>query len=137
MWNTLLNSLPHDRYPKIAGKMTDKYNEMTYRSGTMKRFYCTLASACVFTALAGSSHADVLLLDGIAKEPANSTAGVPRPARGMKMGDVENRFGAPQERLSAVGTPGSISQPPISRWVYPTFTVYFENDHVITSVIKH
>ena len=50
------------------------------------------------------------------------------PARGMSMSQVEARYGAPAEKVPAVG------QPPISRWVYPSFTVYFEGHQVIHAV---
>ena len=50
------------------------------------------------------------------------------PVRGMSMTKVESSFGAPAERFAAVG------QPPISRWVYPSFIVYFEYDHVVHTV---
>ncbi|MEO0997462.1 MAG: hypothetical protein AAFX58_08085 [Pseudomonadota bacterium] len=51
-----------------------------------------------------------------------------RPERGMTMKAVERSFGAPETRRSAVG------DPPITRWVYPGFTVYFEYDRVIHAV---
>ncbi len=51
-----------------------------------------------------------------------------RPARGLSMGAVEARFGAPQQRHAAVG------QPPITRWDYPGFSVFFENQTVLHSV---
>lgn len=50
------------------------------------------------------------------------------PGRGMSKAQVESRYGAPSERIAAVG------KPPISRWVYPSFVVYFEYDHVIHAV---
>ena len=50
------------------------------------------------------------------------------PGRGMSMADVEARFGAPQRRKSPVG------DPPITRWEYDGFVVYFEYKHVIHSV---
>jgi hypothetical protein len=50
------------------------------------------------------------------------------PARGMTMARVESAFGAPSNRLAAVG------QPPITRWEYPGFVVYFEHEHVIHTV---
>ena len=52
------------------------------------------------------------------------------PGRGMTMKTVEAKFGAPQERHEAVG------QPPISRWDYPTFSVFFEHEYVIHSVVN-
>jgi hypothetical protein len=52
-----------------------------------------------------------------------------RPARGARMSAIEARYGAPAERYPAVG------QPPITRWDYPGFVVYFENDRVIHAVL--
>jgi hypothetical protein len=50
------------------------------------------------------------------------------PTRGMRMSTVEARFGAPQNRHAAVG------EPPITRWDYPGYSVFFERDRVIHSV---
>jgi hypothetical protein len=54
---------------------------------------------------------------------------IARPSRGMTMHAVETKFGAPQERHAAVG------EPPISRWDYPGFKVFFEKDRVIHAVV--
>lgn len=51
-----------------------------------------------------------------------------RPARGMTMDKVEATYGAPTSRGSPVG------EPPITRWEYPGFVVYFEHQHVIHTV---
>lgn len=77
--------------------------------------------------LGSLAHADVLLLDGI---DAAGPAGGVRPARGMSMDRVEERFGAPVSRGGTVG------EPPISRWEYTDFVVYFEHQHVIHAVTK-
>jgi hypothetical protein len=53
------------------------------------------------------------------------------PGRGMSMETVLQRFGEPTERVPAVGTP------PISRWIYSNFTVYFESEYVIHSVVNN
>jgi len=58
--------------------------------------------------------------------PAEAAAAL--PTRGMSMAQVEARFGAPAEKYAAVG------QPPITRWVYPSFIVYFEYQHVVHTV---
>ncbi len=50
------------------------------------------------------------------------------PGRGMTMEQVEAKFGPPRERLPSVG------DPPITRWVYDDFTVYFEYEYVIDAV---
>lgn len=52
------------------------------------------------------------------------------PGRGEAMSRVEARLGAPIEKHAAVG------QPPITRWDYPGFSVYFEYDHVIHAVAE-
>jgi len=52
------------------------------------------------------------------------------PTRGMTMQGVEERHGAPQEMSPAVG------KPPISRWIYEDFTVYFEANYVLHSVVN-
>lgn len=79
-----------------------------------------LASACV-------AQADVLLLDGVEMSSQTSSS---RPARGMSMARVESAFGTPSDRQAAVG------EPPITRWDYPGFVVYFEYDHVIHAVAR-
>jgi len=65
-----------------------------------------------------------------AQTPAPATGGESpnHPARGMTMARVESAFGAPANRVPAVG------QPPITRWEYPGFVVYFEHNHVIHTV---
>ncbi len=73
--------------------------------------------------------ASLLLGAGLAHaEDAPGQSAAEHPARGMTMTRVESTFGAPSNRLSAVG------QPPITRWEYPGFVVYFENQHVIHTV---
>lgn len=52
-----------------------------------------------------------------------------RPRSGISMVQVSERFGSPAQQLPAVG------DPPISRWIYSNFTVYFESDRVIHSVL--
>jgi hypothetical protein len=53
-----------------------------------------------------------------------------QPARGMSMAKVEATFGEPTHRVVAVGNP------PITRWEYPGFVVYFEHNLVLHSVVK-
>jgi hypothetical protein len=53
---------------------------------------------------------------------------VDRPKRGSTMSEVEKHFGAPVEKHATVG------QPPITRWDYSGFSVFFEHDRVIHSV---
>jgi hypothetical protein len=53
---------------------------------------------------------------------------IDRPARGLTMAAVEAKFGAPQTRHPTVG------KPPITRWDYAGFSVFFEGERVIDAV---
>ena len=53
------------------------------------------------------------------------------PGRGMSMEMVQSRFGEALEKYSAVG------DPPITKWVYKNFTVYFESEFVIHAVVNN
>lgn len=74
-------------------------------------------------ALSTTASADRLLIE---KVEAAQQANLPR--HGLTMDAVQSRFGEPENRVPAVG------EPPITRWVYPEFTVYFEHQYVIDSV---
>ena len=89
-----------------------------------------LARIAFLLALALSvASADTLLIRP-REEPPNSAEGVLRPVRGMAMQVVLERFGEPIRRLPAVG------EPPITRWVYARFTVYFEGDRTLRALVK-
>mgnify|MGYP006367149833 CR=1 FL=1 len=61
--------------------------------------------------------------------------GRPVPSRGMSMDEVRARFGEPVSVAGPVG--GDRPQhPPITRWNYAEFSVYFERSLVIDSVIN-
>ena len=53
------------------------------------------------------------------------------PHKGESKRSVLERFGLADEEHQPVG------QPPITRWDYREFSVYFEYDHVINSVRHH
>jgi len=57
-----------------------------------------------------------------------SFAAVDKPNRGLNMDSVQQRYGEPDDRQAPVG------DPPITRWVYAQFTVYFEHQYVIHAV---
>jgi hypothetical protein len=86
-----------------------------------------IIAAALFAA-APQAQADKLLIERV-----NQEAGMALPARGMRMTEVERRFGAPTQRLDPRG--GQKRQwPSIHRWTYPNFVVYFEKDRVIDAV---
>ncbi|CEA05515.1 hypothetical protein BN1049_02124 [Pseudomonas saudimassiliensis] len=57
--------------------------------------------------------------------------GLSLPQRGAAASTVRQQHGEPVTRHAAVGTP------PISRWDYDGFSVYFEHDKVVHSVRQH
>lgn len=95
----------------------------------MKTAQRLLAAVALSAACALPAQADQLEVPA-AGSPSASPA---MPGRGLHMDVVLRRFGDPTERLAPVG--GGLPQhPPITRWVYPGYTVYFENQLVIASV---
>lgn len=81
---------------------------------------------CGLLAVSPLVAADDLLLDGL--DVARATDHL-RPVRGTSMERVQANFGAPTSQQPAVG------DPPIARWDYPGFAVYFEYDLVIHAVV--
>ena len=79
-------------------------------------------------AISGAVSADTLLIERVQEETQ-----VEMPVRGQTMAQVEAKYGAPAEKLDPQG--GQKRQwPTINRWVYPTFTVYFEKSRVVDVV---
>lgn len=74
--------------------------------------------------LAPSYGQDLQMVDAPSAQARTDT-----PTRGMSKTQVERKYGAPSDRVAAVGNP------PISSWVYPSYVVYFEYDHVIHAVV--
>lgn len=71
-----------------------------------------------------AAPAETLLIERAQKAQVTAT-----PARGSTMDSVRAQYGEPTAVHPAVG------QPPITRWDYPAFAVYFEHQHVINSVL--
>lgn len=67
---------------------------------------------------------DVLLIEKVEERMMRDL-----PQNGLTKARVEQRYGAPNERRAPVG------DPPITRWVYDDFNVFFEYDLVIESVL--
>ncbi|MCK5480101.1 MAG: hypothetical protein KAJ06_03110 [Gammaproteobacteria bacterium] len=83
-----------------------------------------------FLGLAGLARAadqtagDVLLIDSMQSTPAIQT-----PRNGTSMAAVRQQYGDPVSEGRSVG------DPPITRWDYEGYSVYFEHDLVLHSVI--
>ena len=86
----------------------------------MTRMVLTL----VLLLASGSSSADVLLIEEVRQAGMMSV-----PENGQTMVEVETRYGAPSSRGDPVG------DPPITEWAYETWSVYFEYDKVLFTVL--
>ncbi|MEO6173376.1 MAG: hypothetical protein ABIP02_09700 [Arenimonas sp.] len=96
----------------------------------MKLLTLTIVAGLLLSLNASIAKADNLLIERVRNEQ-----GVSLPNRGTSMSQVEAQFGAPQQKVAAVGG-GSRTTPPITRWVYKDFSVYFENTHVVDAVLN-
>jgi len=96
----------------------------------MKLLPLSIVAGLLFSMNAPVTHADTLLIERVQIEQGKTL-----PKRGTSMAEVEARFGTPQQKLSAVGG-GSRKTPPITRWIYAGFSVYFENTHVVDAVLN-
>ena len=84
-----------------------------------------LAAALGMAMAAGAQNLDM------SAEDRSSTFDAPgKPTRGMSQDAVQASFGSPQSVRDAVG------DPPITRWEYAEFVVFFEYDKVIHAVSK-
>lgn len=68
--------------------------------------------------------ADVLLI-----EEVRQSERMQLPVNGQSKAVIETKYGSPAKRYSAVG------DPPISRWDYDNYSVYFEYELVLFSVL--
>ena len=72
----------------------------------------------------GALFADVLILDEV-----RQVEKMDLPENGQTMASIESKYGAPESRQPAVG------DPPITRWDYKEYSVYFEHEVVLFSVL--
>ena len=86
---------------------------------------CTVTLLALVFGFVGTGVAETLQMEG-----TTPAAGQARPTRGMTQDSVEQKFGIPESRQAPVG------DPPISRWDYKEFIVFFEYDRVIHAVVR-
>lgn len=96
----------------------------------MDSFRSALLALAVGVVAAGPLRADVLLMDSIKEAPSLDT-----PHAGMTMDSVRAKFGNPAKEYPTVSTDGGPLQPPITRWDYDDYSVFFENNLVVHSVL--
>ena len=73
----------------------------------------------------GTAYADVLLIEEVRQADSMKL-----PANGMNKSEVRSAYGDPATTHAPVG------DPPISRWDYASWSVYFEYDLVLFTVLK-
>jgi hypothetical protein len=88
-----------------------------------------LLIACLAALASPLAGADTLLIQRVHVAQSQDL-----PKRGTSMTQVQARYGAPQQKFAAVGG-GGPRTPPITRWQYEAFSVYFENSHVVDAVL--
>lgn len=94
------------------------------------------AAALLCPALVLAQEQPEVVIVTQASGPASSSIDGPSgplPTKGMNRAGVASQFGQPHTRHAAVGG-GSRQQPPITRWDYDGFSVFFEYDHVVDAV---
>ena len=94
----------------------------------MKALTLTLALTAGLL-LQAPAQAETLLVDRVQSETQAM------PGRGQSMSQVESTFGAPRVKHAAISGPNNRrANPPITRWDYAGYTVYFEYNHVVDAV---
>lgn len=86
-----------------------------------------LATMLLGLAVNAQVSVDTLLIDEIAAHSAEQSEW---PSAGLSMSNVEATYGQPLRKFDAVGSP------PITRWEYAEYIVYFEHQTVLHSVRK-
>lgn len=66
----------------------------------------------------------------------NAKPGSKYYVHGLSMAQIVKRFGQPSKKRAPDPRVGTKYQPPITRWDYPGFTVYFEHGIAI-HLVKH
>lgn len=92
----------------------------------MTRMLLTLMlTVAAFLAPEAVVNADVLLIEGV-----RQSDNMPVPGNGINQAEVRAKFGAPAQVHQPVG------EPPITRWDYEQWSVYFEYDLVLFTVLE-
>ncbi len=95
---------------------------------TIKTICAAALASSVFLAPFGSATAEEVRVPVTQQAERSQQAELPR--NGLSEQSVRNGWGQPRSMSGPVG------DPPISQWHYDTFTVYFEGNKVIHSVLR-
>jgi hypothetical protein len=100
-----------------------------YGDSDMTRTVLALMFSAMIGVLAGLIFADKLAADVLLIEEVRQAERMALPSNGMKQTEVRERFGAP------VQTDPPVGDPPITRWDYEGWSVFFEYDLVLFTVL--
>lgn len=92
----------------------------------MKRLIQTTVTAAIFSFSIHTASADSVVMPAGSQGSHHATS---TPNRGMIESQVLERYGQPSASSNSVG------HPPITIWQYPNFSVYFEFNKVIHTVV--
>ncbi|MFO7857693.1 MAG: hypothetical protein R6V11_02100 [Ectothiorhodospiraceae bacterium] len=84
-----------------------------------------LALVLITSTAAGAASAETLLINAVEDQEAAEL-----PDRGVSKDQVREQYGQPAERHDAVG------EPPITRWDYDDYSLYFEHDRLLHTVAR-
>ena len=96
----------------------------------MTRIVLALMMAALLGAVAAFSPARSLQADVLLIEEVRQADRMALPTNGLKQAEVRSRFGEPATTHAPVG------DPPITRWDYDGWSVYFEYDRVLFTVLQ-
>ena len=94
----------------------------------------SLIIGIAFTVMAQPATADQLVMR---PDINHAKPGTKYYVHGLSMAQVAKKFGQPSKKLAPVPLKGTTHQPPITRWIYPEFTVYFERGVALHLVTHH
>ena len=98
----------------------------------------TRTAAVLFVLASAIAAAPLATADSVKSPEINrAKPGSELYVHGLSMAQVEKKYGAPTRKLAAVPAVGTRYNPPITRWDYAKFTVYFEHGHAIHLVKDH
>lgn len=98
------------------------------KKSTLQALWAATAATTFLLVPVGGVVAEELRMSVKEKAERSSQADLPR--NGLSESSVENRWGQPESVTGPVG------QPPIHQWHYQDFTVYFEDNRVIHTVLR-
>lgn len=101
--------------------------KQTLHQQMRKQIFAAVAAS--FTLASCFALADTVLIP--VGSQGQGLQNIDRPTNGQTEAQVEQRYGKPRQ------VHGPIGDPPITRWDYADFSVYFEFDKVLHSVLRN